>query len=92
MIGLLQGFEEQAEEDIGGEQDQGEDDGASQAAPCAHAVGFFLFRFFLVAGLLLGGRLAAVTGQAGRSVGRRCLFHACFVGWWCFGMIFGRSC
>ena len=40
--GLLKGFEQQAEEDIDGEQHQRENDGAAQAAPGGHA---FLFLF-----------------------------------------------
>ena len=39
---LLQGFEKEAEEDVGGKQDEGEDDGAAHAAPGGHA---FLFLF-----------------------------------------------
>ena len=39
---LLQGFEQEAEEDVGCEQDEGEDDGAAQTTPCAHAVILFL--------------------------------------------------
>ena len=39
---VLQGFEKEAEEDVGGKQDEGEDDGAAHAAPGGHA---FLFLF-----------------------------------------------
>ena len=44
---LLEGVEEEAEEDVGGEEDEGEDDGAAHAAPCAHAFAVFLFLGFL---------------------------------------------
>ena len=44
---LLEGVEEEAEEDVGGEEDKGEDDGAAHAAPCAHAFAVFLFLGFL---------------------------------------------
>lgn len=42
FLPLLQGFEKETEEDVGGKQDEGEDDGAAQAAPGGHA---FLFLF-----------------------------------------------
>ena len=47
FLPLLEGVEEEAEEDVGGEEDEGEDDGAAHASPCAHAFAVFLFLVFL---------------------------------------------
>lgn len=47
FLPLLEGVEEEAEKDVGGEEDKGEDDGAAHAAPCAHAFAVFLFLGFL---------------------------------------------
>ena len=47
VFSLLEGVEEEAEEDVGGEEDKGKDDGAAHAAPCAHAFAVFLFLGFL---------------------------------------------
>ena len=46
-VKLLQGVEEEAEEDVGGEEDEGEDDGAAHASPCRHAFAVFLLLGFL---------------------------------------------
>ena len=94
-VGLLEGFEEEAEEDVGEEEDEGEDDGAAQASPGAHAFRFFLFLGFLFAcGFLFGsgsvGRCAAITREPCVAVGGFCLFHALFMGWGCAGLVFGR--
>ena len=35
---LLQGFEQESEENVGSKEDEGEDDGAAQATPSAHAL------------------------------------------------------
>ena len=91
----MQGLEEEAEEDVGGEQDEGEGDGAAKASPCAHDVLFFLFLGFLFpCRLPLGGgwtfgAVVAVAGQAGIAIGGGCLFHARLVGWWGRGLVFG---
>ena len=72
----LQGLEQEAEEDVGGKQNEREDDGASQAAQGAHALGFLLLflGFLLCRGLLLGG--VALASEAGVAIGCGCLLHA----------------
>lgn len=47
VISSLQGVEEEAEEDVGGKEDEGEDDGAAHASPCRHAFAVFLLLGFL---------------------------------------------
>ena len=53
---LLKCFEEEAEEDVGEEQDEREDDGASQATQGTHAFILFLLGFLFTRVFLFGGR------------------------------------
>lgn len=53
---LLEGFEEEAEEDVQGEEDKREDDGASQTTPCAHAIKILFLLGFLFCGFAACGR------------------------------------
>ncbi len=91
---LLHGFEQEAEEDIGGEQHQGKDDGASQAAPGTHALLFLLFGFLFCSVFFPGcsgiGGVAAAS-EASVAVGGGGLFHACLVGGRGCGFVFGRG-
>ena len=77
----MKGFEEEAEENVGGEKDESEDDGAAHAPQGAHAVGFLFLLGFLLSCLSLGGcAVAAITGESSVAIGCGGLFHACFVG------------
>lgn len=90
----MHGFKQEAEEDVGGEQHQGKDDGASQAAPGTHALLFLLFGFLFCSGFFPGcsgiGGVAAAS-EASVAVGGGGLFHACLVGGRGCGFVFGRG-
>ena len=87
----MKGLEEEAEENVGGEEDEGEDDGAAHASPCAHAVGSLFLFGFLFSCRFSGGRgVVAITGESCVAVGSGGLFHAWFVGRGCRLLPLGR--
>ena len=87
----MKGLEEETEENVGGEQDESEDDGAAHTSPCAHAVGsLFLFGFLFSCRFFGGSGVAAITGESRVAVGSGGLFHACFVGRGCHLLPLGR--
>lgn len=94
-IFLLEGLKQEAEENVGGKQDKGEDDGAHQATPGTHGLGFlFLLGFFIACVFFLGrrtlaGDVATIARESCVAIGSGCLFHSGLVGRGCGGFVLG---
>jgi len=104
---LLEGFEQESEEDVGGKENEGEHDCAAHASPGGHAL-ILLFLGFALGGGFALGRIGVVSAAQSRvAVGCGCLFHAWLVGrgsggmvlWWRLGvkvdallLTLGRRC